>query len=253
MVAEGVLENPKTDAAFALHCMPSLDVMSIGYTGGAVWADSNLVEIVIRGKKAHAAYPHEGCDAVVVASHIVVALQTLSSRRLDSRDANVLTIGEMHAGNAYNILAESATLTGTLRTHSVEVTEQAKAEILRTVMGCADAFGAKASVRFVPGAKPTLNDGEVEQRMLSCLRDVVDPGTLVKHPPQMGAEDFSAISSVVPSCYLFLGIRNERKKIVHELHTPQFDVDEACIPFAVEAFANGLLAYGASGVKADST
>lgn len=246
MVVEGVLDAPKVDAVFALHCMPTLDAGLVGHTGGAVWAGSDLVEIEIRGQKTHAAYPHEGIDAVVVASHVVVALQTITSRRVDARQACVLSIGHLEAGNTYNVIADRANLTGILRTLSTETASFAREEIERIVHNIAAGLGASGTVRFTPGAHLTANDLALEQRTVTLLQSVVGPSKVVPHLPQMGAEDFSAFSRRVPGCYLFLGVRNEARGITHMIHTPQFDVDESCIPFAVDTFSDVLVSLASA-------
>lgn len=241
MALDGALDDPRVDAMFALHCMPTLEVGKFGYTGGPVWASSDLVEIDIEGVKTHAAYPHEGIDAVVIASHVVVALQTVTSRRVDARDACVLSIGHLEAGNTYNVIADRARLTGILRTLSDNAADTARTEIRRIVEGVTSGMGARASVAFTPGARLTENDLDLERRTVELLRESVGDDAVVPHPPQLGAEDFSAFSRRVPGCYLFLGVRNEKKGITHMIHTPRFDVDEACIPFAVDAFGDVLL------------
>lgn len=241
MALEGVLDNPSVDAVFALHCMPTLDVGLIGYTGGAVWAGSQHVEIVVRGQKTHAAYPQDGVDAVVVASHVLVALQTVVSRRVDARQAVVLSIGKLEAGNTYNVIADEARMSGILRTLSDDVAAVARKEITRIVGGVAAAMGASGVVKFTQGAQLTANDVALEQRTVAALRDVAGAERIVPHLPQLGAEDFSAFSRRVPGCYLFLGVRNEARGITHQIHTPQFDVDESCLSFAVDNFSEVLL------------
>jgi amidohydrolase len=243
MAQEGAIDG--VDAVFAFHVMPTLEVGKIGHTGGAVWAESTLVEIEIGGQKTHAAYPHEGIDAIVVAAQTVVALQTVASRRVDAREAIVLSIGHLEAGNSYNIIADAAKLTGILRTLNSDVTRFAKVEIQRIVEGTAAAHGATANVAFTDGARLTANDPELERRTVEQLRDILGPDAIVPHLPQLGAEDFAAFSSRVPGCYLFLGVRNEARGITHMIHTPKFDVDEACLPLAVEAMSEALLRLGA--------
>lgn len=244
MVAEGVLENPTVDAAFAFHCMPHLDVGKIGYTGGAVWARSDLLEIKIHGEKTHAAYPHEGIDAVVVASHVITALQTVTSRTIDTREPCVISIGQLEAGNSYNIIAESASLTGIVRSHADSTSELAKKTIERVATRVCEALGAGCEVRFTAGARLTANDPRLEARTTSILRELLGDEAVVPHPAQLGAEDFCAFSTRVPSCYLFLGVRNVEKGIKHMIHTPRFDVDEDCLPLAIDAMSETLLRLG---------
>lgn len=246
MVEDGVLANPDVDAIFAFHCMPTLEVGKIGYTGGPVWASSDLVEVTLRGEKTHAAYPHSGRDALVAASQLVMALQTITSRLVDTRQPCVLSFGKIEAGESYNIIADTAKLTGILRTLSDEAADVARTELERITHGIAQATGTRAELTLTPGARLTANDPEVEARCVAAMRDVVPDGTMVSHLPQLGAEDFAAFSRRVPGCYLFLGVRNEARGITHMLHTPQFDVDESCIELGVFAMSHAMLELGKS-------
>lgn len=241
MARARVLEDPKVEAVYAMHCMPALEVGHIGFTGGPVWAGSELMEIEITGKKSHGAYPHEGVDAVAVGSQVVVALQQVVSRTVDARQSCVVTVGHIEAGNTYNVLADTASMTGILRGLSEEVMETARGAIEQTVTGVAAALGAEAEVRFTPGARPVVNDTALEAKAVDTIRRQLGDSVPEAHPPQLGAEDFSAFSRRVPGCYLFLGIRNEARGITHALHTPQFDVDEDCIGLGVAAMTEVLL------------
>ena len=240
MARAGVLEDPEVEAIFALHCMPTLEVGRIGHSGGSVWAGSDLVEIEVHGEKSHGAMPHEGVDAGLVASQIHVALQSVVSRRVDARDSCVLSIGEIEAGESYNILPQEAKLTGILRSLSLEVSEAAQQEIRRLAESIAHGFGASCEVTFTAGARPVNNDLELERRTVDQLREA-HPEVAVERPVQLAAEDFAAFSRRVPGCYLFLGIRNEEAGIVHGLHTPEFDVDERCLAVGVGAMSDALL------------
>jgi amidohydrolase len=241
MVQEGALSNPEVEAVFAMHCMPDLDAGKIGYTGGPVWAASRLVEISVEGIKAHGAYPHQGIDAVAVAAQLVVALQQVVSRSVDARDACVLTIGSVQAGNSYNIIADRAHLVGILRSLSEEAMEVASHRTTEVVSSLPAAFGATGSVTFTPGAHLTANDPALERRVVDRLMHRFGDDVIVAHPPQLGAEDFSAFSRRVPGCYLFLGVRNRARGIDSALHTPTFDVDEDCIGLGVTALTEILL------------
>ena len=173
----------------------------------------------------------------MIAAHVVVALQTIPARRIDARDPCVLSVGKIEAGTSYNIVAERAQLTGILRTLSDETSAQAAAQIHQTVEGVCAAFGAGCEVRLVPGARLTANAVWLEEATVEAMRGEVGRETLVHHAPQMGAEDFAAFSTRVPGCYLFLGVRNEERGIVHMLHTSRFDVDERCLSLGVRAMS----------------
>lgn len=191
MARAGVLKSPDVDAIFGTHCMPALEVGKIGYTGGPVWAGSDLLEIEIFGEKSHGAYPHEGVDAALIASHVVVALQSVVSRRIDARDSCVVTVGQIEAGNSYNILAESAKLTGIVRSLSEEVSEYAREHVQRIAEGVCAGMGADCEVRFTAGARPVVNDDALEAQAVGYLRERYGDD-VVAHPPQLGAEDFAA-------------------------------------------------------------
>ncbi len=247
MVVDGVLQEPTVDAMYALHCMPSMDVGRIGHTGGPVWAGSELVDIVVRGEKAHGAYPHEGIDAISVACQLVVSLQQIASRRIDGRDACVFTVGTIEGGDNYNILADRVMMQGILRGLSTEVMDRARGLIQEQAPALAEAMGAQAAVTITPGARPVINDRRLEDQAVAIIEETQGPEAVTRWKPQLGAEDFSAFSRRVPGCYLFLGIRNEDKEITSALHTPTFDVDEACLGVGVEAMVEVLLRTGQQG------
>jgi amidohydrolase len=240
MVDEGVLEGPRVDAAFALHVMPLLDVGRIGFSGGAVWAGSDLFDIFIDGKMAHGAYPHEGVDPIACAALVINALQTVVSRNVDAREACVVSVCRVQSGTAYNIVPDRAHLQGLVRTLDDDVRALVLRRLPEVVEGIAKACGCTAEVRLVRGTYLTANAPALEALAVDTIRKsgVVE---VVPFKPQMGAEDFAAFSRRVPGCYLFLGVRNEERGIVHMIHTPRFDVDERCIELGVDAMSDVLM------------
>lgn len=245
MVQEGVLEDPAVDAAFALHVMPLLDVGSIGFTGGPVWAASDLFDIHVTGAMAHGAYPHEGRDPILAAAAIVQALQQIPARVIDAREACVLSVCRVTAGTAYNIIPDTAHLQGLLRTLDENVRDTALESMRRTVEATAAAHGCTASLSTVRGTYLTANHPALERFVGASLAARHPDVAFVPFKPQMGAEDFAAFSRRVPGCYLFLGVRNEARGITSMIHTPTFDVDEACLELGVRAMTDALLDAGA--------
>jgi amidohydrolase len=243
MVEEGTLDG--VDAAFALHCMPSLNVGSLGWTGGPVWAASDLFDIDVSGSMAHGAYPHEGRDALLAAAQIVNALQQVTSRNVDTRDPCVLSVCRIGSGQAYNIVPDAASLQGLLRTHSEEARSLALRRMAEIVKGTAEAYGCTATLRTVRGTYQTANHPQLERAVGALVQEHHPDVRWEAFKPQMGAEDFAAFSRRVPGCYLFLGVRNEARGIVHPIHTPEFDVDERALGIGVRTMTDTLLSAGA--------
>lgn len=240
MVEQGIIGKYGFQGLFALHCMPSLDVGHIGYCPRGVWAGSDRLQIHVRGEQTHAAYPHLGVDPIVTSAHLITALQSVTSRSLNTLHACVLSISMMRAGQAFNIIPEEVYLEGILRTLDEATRGRAVEAIERIVAGTCAAFGATAELAIHRGALPVVNDDALLQRALTALRQHTPVGTVLEVPPQMGAEDFSAFSRALPSVYLLLGVRNEPRGLVHGLHSPRFDVDEACVPLAIESMSRML-------------
>lgn len=243
MIKEGALDNPRPAAIFGLHCDPRIDVGKVGYHIGPAMASSDRFVITIRGRKVHGAYPHEGVDAVVVAAQAVLALQAIRSRRVDTLHPLVLTIGSIHGGNRFNIITDEVVMEGTVRTHDEAVRAQVKEFMHQTLKGVTQAFGASYEMTYEEGAHVTYNDPHLVEESLPSFRRVLGEANLVTPKPHMGAEDFSYYARLIPGFFFFLGVRNEAKGIRAMIHTPEFDIDEECLPLGVKVAATALLDY----------
>lgn len=244
MIDEGVLENPRPAAIFGLHVMPNIQVGQVGYNSGPAMASSDRFTITVRGKKVHGAYPHDGIDTVVVAADCVTALQTIRSRRINTQEPLVITLGSIHGGNRFNIIADEVKLEGTMRTLSEEVRTQAIAQMKQTLQGITSAYGASYELEFVGVGNPvTYNDPKLVAATLPTLRRVLGEANLFEPKPQMGAEDFSMYQKVIPGFFYFLGVGNKAKGITGMIHTPEFDADEDSLVLGVRAMSNVLLDY----------
>ncbi|MGA1368246.1 MAG: M20 metallopeptidase family protein [Blastocatellia bacterium] len=243
MIKEGALENPKAEAIFGLHVMPNISVGQIGYNSGPTMASSDRFAITIRGRKVHGAYPHDGIDTVVVAAEAVTALQTIRSRRINTMDPLVLTLGSIHGGNRFNIIADEVRLEGTMRTLSETARAAAIRQMHQTLAGITSAYGASYQLDFGENNPVTYNDPELVAATLPTIRRVVGEKNVVSPPPQMGAEDFSRFQQVIPGFFYFLGVGNPSKGITAMIHTPEFDVDEESLVVGVRVMGNVLLDY----------
>jgi amidohydrolase len=243
MVKEGVLENPRPSAIFGLHVMPNIEVGQIGYNSGPAMASADRFTITVRGRKVHGAYPHDGIDAVVVAAECVSALQTIRSRRVNTQEPLVLTIGSIHGGNRFNIVTDEVKMEGTVRTLNEDVRRRVREMMNETLAGITAAYGAKYELDYVEGAAVTYNEPALVEATLPTLRRAVGEANVIAPKPQMGAEDFSYFQQVIPGFFYFLGVGNKSKGITAMIHTPEFDVDEESLVVGVKAMTNVLLDY----------
>jgi amidohydrolase len=237
MIKEGALDAPKVEAIYGLHVDPFLEVGEVGWSVGPIFASSDTFTIEVLGRKTHGAYPHTGLDPVPVAAEMVQALQLVVSRQLDAQNPKVLTIGEIHGGNRFNIIADKVTLKGTIRTLDAALRRDLRQRMERTVQGVAQAHGATASLTFRDaGNPPTVNEAAHTRASLPSLERVY--GARVREvKPQMGAEDFALFAERVPGLYIKLGVRNEARGLIAPIHTEDFDIDEGVLPLGVRAVA----------------
>ena len=238
MIKEGVLDQPKVQAVYGLHMDPTLEFGEVGWSIGPIYASSDRFVIEVQGKKTHGAYPHTGLDPIPVAAEMVQALQLIVSRQFDALSPKVLTIGSIHGGNRFNIIADQVTLEGTLRTLDADVRREMKERIQRTVTGVAATHGLTAALRWVgEGNLATMNDAALTRASVPSLQRVYGAAQTKEVKPQMGAEDFAALADRVPGLYIKMGVRNEAKGITAMIHTEDFDVDERVLPLGVKAMS----------------
>lgn len=243
MIKEGVLENPKVEAVFGLHVMPFLDAGTVGYRSGPLMASADKFDIDIIGKKVHAAYPHTGIDPVPIAAQVVMGLQTVVSRQIDAREPAVLSIGIIEGGNRFNILADKVRLVGTVRTLNATLRQDIAERMEKIVKGITATYGATYAFSYKEGTAVTVNDAELTRRTATVLERVIGAKNVINVPPTMGAEDFSYFGEKAPAFYYFLGVRNEKKGFVHQIHTEWFDADEDALPIGVKLMTSVVLDY----------
>jgi amidohydrolase len=238
MLKEGVFDQPRVQAVYGLHMDPLLDVGTLGWSIGPIFASSDHFRIDVQGQRTHGAAPHTGLDPIPVAAEIVSALQTIVSRQIDAQSPKVLTIGEIHGGNRYNIIAGSVSMEGTLRTLDAAVRQDMKARMERTIKGVAEAHGTTATLTFASGGSPpTMNDAALTRASVPSLQRVYGKERVLEVKPQMPAEDFAWLAEKVPGLYVKMGVRNEAQGIEGMLHTEEFDLDEAVLPLGARAMA----------------
>jgi amidohydrolase len=243
MIKEGALENPRPSVIFGLHTMPTIEVGQIAYHSGPAMASSDRFTITIRGKKSHGALPHLGVDAIIVAAECVDALQTVRSRRTDSLEPIVISVGTIKGGDRYNIIADEVRMEGTMRTFNEELRQHAQELMRQTLAGVTSAYGASFDMQFDSPNPVTYNDPRLVEETLPTFRRLVGDSNVIAPKPFMPAEDFSLYQKVVPGFFFFLGVGNKAKGITAAWHTAEFDVDEESLVVGVKVMSNVLLDY----------
>lgn len=239
MVKEGVLQNPTVDAIFGLHVFSGHATGTIGYRSGPMMAAADTFEIIVRGQQTHGARPWAGVDPVVVASQIVLGLQTIVSRQADiTREPAIVTVGQFDAGVRTNIIPDSARLAGTIRTFDEAMREDIHWRVQRTAVNIAEAAGASAVVRITKGYPVTANDPALTARVLPTLQRVA-PGKVFEIEKITGAEDFTYYQRQVPGVFLVLGVTPPQQVAnAPSNHSPRFSVDETALLTGVRALAH---------------
>ena len=239
MVKEGALENPKVDAVFGLHVTSRYPVGEIAYRSGPMMAAVDSFTIKVEGKQTHGAYPWLGVDPIVVASQIVLGLQTIPSRQLDVSVApSIVTVGSIHGGVRNNIIPDEVQMLGTIRSLDPHMRDEIHRRIRRTAEDIATAGGAKAVVTIEAGYPITNNDPALTERMVPTLRRMTHDVLVVN--PTLGAEDFSFFQQHVPGLFFWLGTRpkNQTAEEAASNHSPKFFVDESGLLLGVRAMSH---------------
>jgi len=246
MIRDGALEHPPVTAAFGIHLWNELPVGTIGVTAGPMMASVDEFEITITGRGGHAAIPHHAIDPVLVAAHVITALQTLVSRRRDPLEEGVVSVTQVAAGDAFNVIPETAVLRGTVRTFGGEFWKAAPRLLEDTVTGIAAALGARAEVRFERLSKPLINDAARAALMKAVAADIVGPGNVREGFRTMGGEDMAEFLQRVPGCFAFVGsARADGTSSPH--HSPTFDIEEEALVIGAELLSRTAVRFLAGG------
>ena len=230
---------------FGLHVWPAR-VGEVGYRPGGFMASSDRLHIKVTGRQTHGALPWGGVDPIVVASRIVLGLQTIASRQLDvTATPSIITIGTIHGGVRSNIIPDEVEMTGTIRTFLPDVREDIEDRIKRTAVHIAESAGATAAVHIERGYPVTVNDPDLTRRMVPTLERVAGSDMVVLSGQQTGAEDFSYFAQEVPGLYVFLGVTPDGQDpaVAPRNHSPYFYADEAALPVGVRLLSHLALEY----------
>ena len=245
MIEEGALGDPKPSAIFGLHVFP-FPAGEIRYRAGGIMASADAFRVVVRGQQTHGGQPWNGIDPIVVASQIVLGLQTITSRQIDlTAGAAVVTVGAINGGVRFNIIPDSVVMLGTIRTFDTAVRNDIHQRVRRTAESIAQSAGAAAQVVIDTTTAVTYNDPALMEKTLPALRAAAGANHVIVATPVTPAEDFSRYQQRIPGVYFFLGITppgSDPAKVAAN-HSPRFFVDEAALPVGVKALAHVAVDY----------
>ena len=242
MIADGLLADPKVDAAFALHCFSGYDVGEIALRPGPFFACSDKFELDIIGSGGHGAFPHTSVDPVVVAAYVVTALQTVVSREVAPKEPAVVTIGSIHSGTTQNVIPDIATMKGTVRAFDPELRRSLKDRIERIAQGVAHGMRARAELRYNFSYPPTVNDPQIVKFVHEVGRTLPAISAVREADVMLWAEDFSFILEAVPGAMIVLGTRGGESS-AYPQHSARYDIDERALPIGADLLAKLALDY----------
>jgi amidohydrolase len=238
MIEAGVMDEPHVDYALGCHVWPDIPEGTIGIRAGELMAAMFSFDITIKGRGGHGAMPHQCVDALDVGCQVVAALQRIVSRKMNPLRPTVVTVGRFRAGTTFNVIPETAQLSGTARTFDT-TTWRRWPDIIETVVkGVCDSMGAGYQATFEQGYPPTINDPKVAEWMTRVAGDVVGVDRVVVPDPTLGGEDMSFFLEKAPGCYFCLGAGNDA---CAGIHNPRFNFNEAILVTGVETYCRAAL------------
>ncbi|TWI54608.1 M20 family metallopeptidase [Halalkalibacter nanhaiisediminis] len=241
MIEDGCLEG--VDAIYGTHLWSPMPLGEVRYRHGAIMAAADRFDLVIHGRGGHGASPHETIDSIAVASSIILQLQHIVSRNVNPLKSAVLSIGSFHAGGAFNVIADSASIVGTVRTFDPEIQEMIIKRIEEVIKGICDAMGATYTLDYKKGYPAVVNDPYETNRFVELAKTVHAKELVFEMEPVMGGEDFAYYLQHVPGTFFFTGAGNEEKGIVYPHHHPKFDFDEAAMLIAAKCLGRAAIGF----------
>ena len=237
MIRDGALENPVPAGIIGLHVHPGLNHGKLSFRKGRVMASADELYVSIKGPGGHAATPHQTVDTVLVAAQLITSLQTIIARNRDPQNPSVLSICSVHGGNTTNVIPTEVKLMGTFRAMDEVWRFKAHELMMQQAKGLSLATGAEIDFRVDVGYPTVDNEPVITEAAWKLADTYMGASNVEETEKRMGAEDFGYYSQVIPGCFFRLGVRNESKGIIHNVHTPHFNIEEESIENGVGMMA----------------
>lgn len=237
LIKEGVLQNPAPAAIFGLHVHPNLEVGKLSFRGGKVMASADELYFTIKGKGGHAAAPNLCVDPILIASHLVVALQQVVSRRNEPQNPTVLSITAFNGGTTTNVIPNEVKLKGTFRAMNEEWRFKAHEIITSVSKNLVEGMGGELDLDIDVGYPSVYNNEALTEHAMALAKTYLGEERIGETEIRMGAEDFGYYTQQIPGCFYRLGVQNKEKGIVSGVHTPTFNIDENAIEVGMAMMA----------------
>lgn len=237
MIRDGALKNPVPAGIVGLHVHPGLNHGKLSFRKGRVMASADELYVSIKGPGGHAATPHQTVDTVLVAAQLITSLQTIIARNRDPQNPSVLSICSVHGGNTTNVIPTEVKLMGTFRAMDEVWRFKAHELMMQQAKGLSLATGAEIDFKVDVGYPTVDNEPIITEAAWKLADAYMGASNVEETEKRMGAEDFGYYSQVIPGCFFRLGVRNESKGIIHNVHTPQFNIEEEAIENGVGMMA----------------
>jgi amidohydrolase len=243
MIRDGALRDPQVDAVIGLHLWNQLPVGMVGVRAGPIFASADEIILTVRGRGGHGAVPELNIDPIVAAAQIVTALQTLVSREISPFHPAVVTIGAIHGGTAFNVIADEVVLQGTVRTHDEADREHLLRRIPELAAHVAEGLRATCETRNDIGIPPCVSDAAMAEWVRRAAVATVGTDHVTADCVQTVGDDMAFFLNAVPGCYFLVGAGNTARGITAPHHSAHFDIDEACLPIGAEVLIRAALDY----------
>lgn len=244
MIRDGALKDPEPEGIIGLHVHPGLDLGKLSFRKGRVMASADEIYITIRSKGGHAAAPHLTADTILIASHLIVSLQQIISRNRNPVSPSVLSICSIQGGHTTNVIPSEVKLMGTFRAMDEAWRKKAHELITKQATGLVESMGAEIDLHIDVGYPTVDNDPAFTENAWRLADEFMGNENVLETEMRMGAEDFGYYTQLIPGCFFRIGVRNEERDIIHNVHTPKFNIDERAIETGM-----GVMAWLGSTVK----
>jgi amidohydrolase len=229
MIKAGVLQNPAPSNILGQHVMPSIPAGKVGFREGMYMASADEIYVTVKGKGGHAAMPEKNIDPVLIAAHLIVALQQIISRNCDPKIPSVLSFGKVIANGATNVIPDEVKIEGTFRTLNEVWRKEAHQKMKKMAEAIAEGMGGSCEFKILNGYPFLKNEPKLTSRMKEAAQKFLGKENVLDLDLWMAAEDFAYYTQQIDACFYRLGVRNEAKGIISGVHTPTFDIDESSL------------------------